>query len=203
VRLHPLVRDFTYQLIKPRERSSFRHTAAVRVKSMAFQYQRLFADIHGRGVEQVIDDLDVASEWWGKRDGSKDLESLRQSLRLSAGPLSDDPDQLPAQLRGRLLGSSRSDIDRLIAAADASTAAWLRPRWAALNPPGSALTQSLSHDSITALAVTKDGRLAVTGAADGSVRVWDLNPAQLITSRTIGTEAVVALTIADDGNMGA
>ena len=98
-RLHPLVREFSLQLVPEDERVAFRRAAARSLKEAHFDYPKLESDVRSRGIRQVLDDLKVALDWWG-RDGDekRDLELLEGALRLSADVLAVAPDQLPAQL---------------------------------------------------------------------------------------------------------
>jgi WD40 repeat protein len=95
---------------------------------------------------------------------------------LSAHVLAVDPDQLPAQLAGRTIGRREPALARLHAAARAwSHAAWLCPVLPTLAQPGGALRQTLTgHGSVVSVAVSADGRTAVSGGWDHTVRVWDL-----------------------------
>ena len=54
--------------------------------------------------------------------------------------------------------------------------AWLRPLQPGLTPADSPLVRTfqIPEQSFSALAVTSDGRWAVSGSSDGAVRLWDL-----------------------------
>ena len=99
------------------------------------------------------------------------------ALRLSAHVLADDPGQLPSQLTGRLAGQPEPQLRELLQRLRRWTATpWLRPLTASLTPPGGPLLRTLTgHDgAVHAVAVSADGRRAVSGGDDGTVRVWDL-----------------------------
>ena len=105
------------------------------------------------------------------------LTLVQATIRLSAHVLAVDPDQLPAQLAGRTIGRCEPTLARLHAVALAwPHAAWLCPIWPTLAQPGEALQQILTGhtDDVKAVAVSADGRTAVSGGYDGMVRVWDL-----------------------------
>lgn len=201
VRLHPLIREFAAQLVGTRGQRSFRRAAAAHAKDLAFEYERLHAELRSRGVEQVIGDLEVTAEWLGRRDRDyAHLRLLARALRLSAATLSEDPDELPGQLRGRLFQAAHLRIGRLLDGADTAEGyQWLRPRWAALTAPDSTLLRTMRHESITSLAVSTDGRIAVTGAADGSLRVWDLETGRMLLGLAGEGEAVEAVALSHDG----
>ena len=108
------------------------------------------------------------------------LALVQATIRLSAHVLAVDPDQLPAQLAGRTIGRCEPELARLHAAARAwPHAAWLCPIRPTLAQPGEALRQTLTGAGpVVAVAVSADGRTAVSGGGGGdddrTVRVWDL-----------------------------
>ena len=100
------------------------------------------------------------------------------ALRLSAHVLADDPGQLPSQLTARLVGQHDPRLHDLLQRVRQWTGTpWLRPLTASLTPAGGPLLSILAcHDRVlTAVAVSADGRRAVSGGNDGAVRVWDLD----------------------------
>ena len=107
------------------------------------------------------------------------LALVHATVRLSAHVLAVDPGQLPAQLAGRTIGRCEPALARLHAAARAwPHATWLCPIWVTLAQPGEALRQTLTGHTgpgwVRAVAVSADGRTAVSGGSDCTVRVWDL-----------------------------
>ena len=124
------------------------------------------------------------------------LALVQATIRLSAHVLAVDPDQLPAQLAGRTIGRCEPALARLHAAARAwPHAAWLCPIWPTLAQPGEALRQTLTGHAggVDAVAVSADGRTAVSGGGDGTVRVWDLAGTaapRVLTGHAGGVQAV-------------
>ena len=108
------------------------------------------------------------------------LELLAGALRLSAHVLAKDKTQLAAQLRGRLLSCE----DPLIRALVAQTAApplpagtpALLPLHPTLTPSGGPLLRTLEGHSgcVTSCVVLPDGRRALSGSDDKTLKLWDL-----------------------------
>ena len=130
------------------------------------------------------------------------LTLVQATIRLSAHVLAVDPDQLPAQLAGRTIGRREPELARLRAAARAwPHSAWLCPIWPTLAQPGEALRQALTGHTgpVHAVAVTGDGRTAVSGGGDGTVRVWDLTGTAAPRVLTGHTGPVHAVAVTGDG----
>jgi WD40 repeat protein/serine/threonine protein kinase len=128
-----------------------------------------------------------------------DLRLVQSALRLSAHVLARDGRQLAGQLIGRLLGNPAPDIQALLrGAAGSKSWPWLCPLTPSLAPPGGALIRTLEgHLSwVHAVALTTDGRFAISGSGDGTLRVWDLEsnrPARIFGGHT-GPVSAVAIS---------
>ena len=128
-RLHPLVHEFSNQLVPGAEQAGFKAAAAEKLTEVLFDYARLEAEVRSQGAEAVIGDLDTGIEWWGQ-DAERlyELKILQGALRLSADVLARDVRQLAGQLIGRLLGNRTSSIQALLKQAAGGKAwPWLRP----------------------------------------------------------------------------
>ncbi|MFF5213160.1 NB-ARC domain-containing protein [Streptosporangium sp. NPDC000396] len=107
-----------------------------------------------------------------------DVVLLRDALRLSSHVLARNPDQLAAQLVGRLAGSGEPAIRRLVAQARAwSGRPWLCPQGPSLITPDTPMLRSLvGHTGwVRTIAPSGDGLMAVSGADDRTIRVWRLD----------------------------
>ncbi|MFF5114993.1 NB-ARC domain-containing protein [Streptosporangium sp. NPDC000509] len=115
------------------------------------------------------------------------VRTVRDALRMAAHVLAKNPEQLRAQLVGRLADQASEPVQRLVAAArEWRGESWLCPAGASLAEPGGPLLRSLvGHTSFApGLASSHDAQRAISGAADGTVRVWDLGSgAELHTLR--------------------
>ena len=116
---------------------------------------------------------------------AEEAQTIASALRLSAHILDRYPDQLSAQLRGRLDGDRREAVHRLLEQARTAfvalsrngTLALARPT---LTPPGAGLMRIIEgHDWwIGAVAFSQEGRIVLSGSDDGTVRVWDFDTGQ-------------------------
>ena len=109
------------------------------------------------------------------------LRLIHDSLRLSLHTVAMDPGQFASQMVGRLLPLEEQYAVRrfLASVAQAAQRPWLRPLKPALDPPGTALLRTITGHStwfagLTGLAVTPDGRCAVSTSWGCTLKVWDL-----------------------------
>jgi hypothetical protein len=72
--------------------------------------------------------------------------------------------------------------------------------WSTLSGGELAVARRRHDAKITCLALSRDGRFAATGAADGVVRLWDLDGNRLLGQRKIQGDTVAALAVAPDGH---
>ena len=133
--------------------------------------------------------------------GDKELKRLEGALRLASHVLARRPEELAAQLLGRLARPASPGIEALLEQAAAWRGRpWLRPRKATLTPPGGALIRTLAGHSgpVQAVAVTPDGRRAVSGSDDATLRLWDLESGRELACFT-GDGPMPCCAIAPDG----
>jgi WD40 repeat protein/serine/threonine protein kinase len=131
-----------------------------------------------------------------------DLQLVQSAVRLSAHVLTRDRRELRGQLTGRLLGTELASIRAFLqGAAEENAGAWLRPLTPSLTQPGGPLICTLEDhmDWVRAVAVTSEGRRAVSGSHDCTLRLWDLESGQTIRTLEGHTDQVHAVAVTPEG----
>jgi WD40 repeat protein len=132
------------------------------------------------------------------------VQLVANALRLSALVLADDPRQLPGQLTGRLTGEQDPQLrDLLQRTRRWAVTPWLCPLTASLTPAGGPLQLTLTSnngDRTAAVAVSTDGRRAVSLGWDGYARVWDLSTGEPLLTLADHYSWVHTVAISPDGH---
>jgi hypothetical protein len=125
------------------------------------------------------------------------------AFELSAPVLARDRAQLCSQLIARLADRTFPVIRAIVDGAMVTAETRLRPRFPSLQSPEGTLQQTLrGHDSdVRALALTHNGRRLVSGSADRTLRVWDLQVRAEFRVLAGHTAAVRALGVSSDGTI--
>jgi WD40 repeat protein len=123
-----------------------------------------------RGISDLLTDYDVATE-------DPDLRILQRAFQLSTHILTRDPKQATSQLIGRLRSIASPEIQALLEKLRRlQSEPWLEPLWTSLIRPGAVLVFTLAGHSlrVNGVAVTSDGRRAVSASEDNTLKLWDL-----------------------------
>ena len=132
------------------------------------------------------------------------LGLIHGAVRLSAHVIEKDPRQFASQVVGRLL-PYRDMLQRFSSSSTESPrvrrAPWLRPLQPALHPPGTALLRTLEGHSasVDGVAVTPDGRRAVSASWDNTLKVWDLESGRELRTLEGHSGHVNGVAVTPDG----
>jgi WD40 repeat protein len=85
------------------------------------------------------------------------------------------------------------------AVVDGTRTPWLRPMQTTLHPPGTSLIRTLEGHSasVTGLALSGDGRRAVSASDDNTLKVWDVERGELLATFTCAAAAMCCAFIND------
>jgi len=124
--------------------------------------------VEASGTEEVIRDFDHLDFAEGK-------DAIQGALRLSTHILARDTTQLVPQLVGRLLSFDIPEFWEMVRQYGRRSC-WLRPLHPALTAPGQALLRTIVGHSrwVTAVVVCANGKHAISGSDDQTLKVWDL-----------------------------
>jgi WD40 repeat protein len=169
----------------------------------------LDARVRTASAQAVIDDLDLALDDEGARDALPPesvtaMSTLRATLRLGVHVLARDHTELGPQLLGRIDPGDNRLLGAVLDGARAAVAGvTLRPEDHSLAPPGGDLVATLAGHASTvrAIAITPDGQHGVSGSADGTLRVWDLDRQTERFVIPVGHGEVWSVAVTPDGQM--
>jgi WD40 repeat protein len=136
------------------------------------------------------------------RPDGADLRLVPGALRLSAHMLDREPAQLATQLVGRLLSQPSSALKEFLQRlGQHPSGPWLRPLRESLAPAGGPLVRTLAGHTVgvRAVAVTPDGRCAVSASDDETLKVWDLASGQQRLTLAGHGDWVLAVAVTPDG----
>ena len=166
-----------------------------KLKQLLLNFHWLKARLETIDIQTVLQDFELLKS-------TSETRMVRDALQLASHVLSRDPQQLPIQLMGRLDRSRSPIVDELLDQADASQ---IVPRLvmadASLTHPGGALTGIMKghNGSVEALAFLPDGRWAVSGSEDWTLRLWDLENNRVVRTYEGHGATVHAVAITPDG----
>ena len=182
VRLHPLVREFANNLIQEDKQEIFKTNASDNLRRAYLNYSRLKSELETRGVNEIIEDLQIGITWCGKESKKlHDLNLLQSSLRLSTHVVAKYPDQLASQLTGRLIRETSKEVTELLNDIILyQDEPWLRPYSSGLIPAGGTLRRTLSGmNCVSGVIVAPDDSFALCHDDDSIIWIWDLHSGEL------------------------
>ncbi|MGL5060670.1 MAG: WD40 repeat domain-containing protein, partial [Microcoleus sp.] len=156
------------------------------------------------GVQALIEDYDLArvsDVLLSERQGES-LGLIQGAIRKSAHVLERDKTQLAGHLLGRLLDFEMPEIQGMLEQAKQSKdSLWLRPLKANLERANEgALRTLVGHTlGVKAVAVAPDGKTAISGSYDKTLKIWDTETGTELRTLTGHSSPVTAMAIAADG----
>ncbi|GFZ94604.1 hypothetical protein [Okeania sp. KiyG1] len=154
------------------------------------------------GVEYLLNDYEEAmhSNVWTSNEKVKTLKLIQGAIELSSHILVEDKTQLPGQLWGRLLSFEIPEIQEMLQQAKSwNRSPWLRPMAPSLTPPGGRLLRTfIGHTGwVNAVVVTPEG-LVISGSADNTLKVWNLETGKEIATLTGHRGRIRAIALLDE-----
>jgi WD40 repeat protein len=167
---------------------------ASELRALLFDYAWLRAKLAATGINELVADYERLPD-------DSAAQRVGRGLRQAAYVLAADPAQLAGQLLGRLLDDPAPEVGALLAqAAAAQRGVWLRPLQASLREPEALVRTLAGHTGVVAaVAVTPDGRYAVSASDDGTLKVWDLATGQAARTLEGHTRSVNSVAVTPDG----
>ena len=165
-----------------------------RLEVLLQDFRWLQAKLRATDVEALLQDFELLHTAAGVR-------AVYNSLRLASSGLAQDADQLAAQLKARLDRGRWPTVDRLLDQAAAQVPRpWLTLSHTSLTHPGGALVGILKGHSKTveSVVMSTDGRRAVSGSGDWTVRLWNLETGRLMRLFEGHSGLVYAVALAPD-----
>jgi WD40 repeat protein len=143
------------------------------------------------------------------------LELIHTAMRLSSHVIAKDPFQFASQITGRLLPHQElATINQFaLHLLQSAPRPWIQLIEPALHPPGTSLIRNLHGHlkSVHGVAVSANGRRAVSASADHTLKIWDVNSGRELCTlqghsdsvNAVAMDADVrrALSASDDGTV--
>ena len=131
------------------------------------------------------------------------LRLIRGAVRLSSHVIARDPNQFASQVVGRLLGHTQQSTIASFSETlkNSVPQPWLMPLRPVLDGPASGLIRTLEghSNSLNAVAITVDGRRAISASKDKTLKVWDIETGQALWTLKGHLKSVNDVTVTPNG----
>jgi WD40 repeat protein len=228
VRLHDVVRKLLRESLSTGRLAELDHhlVAHYRIKSGSrlaglseeYALRHLVAHLSGAGEMDAVAELLASAQWMDSKVHSLGIQSLitdyaacrsadsrlaliSSALILAAPAVGRDRRELLPQLLARLDAGDAPGLDTFVTQARAGVAPpSLVPLRPSFTPPGPELRRFAGHeDSVLSVTMLADGRRALSGSADRTLRLWDLESGAELC-RFVGHEdEVTSVKVVADG----
>jgi WD40 repeat protein len=211
VRLHPLIHEFATSPTLAEQLEAFRAECLARAAAALESFPTLeVLDVH-RGVDAVQEDLISILELCppSASDLSARVQAVLRLLQREANNLRvADQNSLPTlfvqQIRNRAL---LMDLDSLKSSAEERLTALGRPHfrllWKTSHESPALIRTLIGHRwGVTALALTSDGRHALSASFDGTLKLWDLRTGRPRQTFDVSEDGVIAVAVTPHGRCG-
>jgi WD40 repeat protein len=173
---------------------------AVRIAKLLIDRSLAQLDDASKGIRLHDLQLDYVRAQFPDREA---LDLIHGAIRLSAHVITRDPDQFASQMMGRLLPHHDLAAIRQFAERTAHGASkpWLRLLQTTLHPPGTSLVRILQGhtDDVKGVALSGDGRRAVSASDDRTLKVWDVETGRELHTLRGHMSPVFGVALSVDG----
>ncbi|WP_437537469.1 AAA family ATPase [Sorangium sp. So ce726] len=204
IRLEPLAWEFAQQKIDAPE--AFAAACAERLGEALRDMDRLHKEAASRKIDEVLTDLRIGIKLAGA-PGRARLEALSRPLDREAHCLRRwDPTKEPGfflqQLRNRCLNMGFEEVrKRAETKLEEHRWSWLRERFRTSRDSEELVRTLEGHTNpVLDVAVTSDGRFAVSASFDKTLKVWDLATGQLLRTLEGHTDPVLDVVVTSDSH---
>jgi len=166
------------------------------LKNLLLNFSWLQLRLEKQGILSLINDFNFLYD-------DSDINVLHHALKLSAHVLLNHKSHLCEHLHGRLL--EFPVFEKLLENARKikSDKSWIRPLKPCLMQFDTGLLFTLAghSDKVNAVAITSDGKKAVSGSADKTLKVWDIENGEEICTLIGHKKSVNSVAITADGRI--
>jgi WD40 repeat protein len=162
-------------------------------RELLLNFNWLQAKLDATDVNALMDDYTAEAD--------KDPQLVKRAIQMSVHILAQHPAKLAGQLLGRMLSQESPRIQSMLKqAAQYKASPCLLPMTSCLIPPDEPLVFTLKgHKTwVRSVAVTPDSRFAISGSADETLKVWDLETGVEVRTLKGHTARVYAVTVTPD-----
>ncbi len=165
------------------------------LRALLFNFDWLQAKLNATNINALITD-------YGTLNDDKNLQIVKGAIQLSADILEQDKKQLAGQLLGRLMTYEIPDLQTLLEQViQWREVPWLKPLTPSLTTPKGVLQRTIQKHTygIRSVAVTADGRRAISASEDCTLKVWDLANANELVTLKGHTKSIWSVAVTADG----